>query len=204
MRIIPEKSDMLQHWMFSQIHEDRDDCIFIQDGAPPHFHHEVRQYLDDTSPGRWMGRKQSTDDPSRMLSTPSNLNVIQGATVLLPCNVLHLDRKVRVWKHLPSRILFSGTISVSRDAKIHLVNGSSLRIDDITPQYAGAYVCFISNHPFLTVTHRIQVLVPPSIEQDPPNGKAIVRKGNPATITCNVSGIPNPVVTWSHEYNGEQ
>ncbi|GBO12867.1 hypothetical protein AVEN_108150-1 [Araneus ventricosus] len=61
MRIIPEKSDMLQHWMFSQIYEDRDVRIFIQDGAPPHFHHEVRQYLDDTSPGRWMGRSGQRD-----------------------------------------------------------------------------------------------------------------------------------------------
>ncbi|KAF8788833.1 Hemicentin-1 like protein [Argiope bruennichi] len=148
--------------------------------------------------------EQSEDDSIRMLSTSSNLNVIQGSTVLLPCNVLNLDRKVRIWKHLPSRILFSGTISVSRDAKIHLVNGSSLRIDDITPQYAGEYVCLISHHHFLNVTHRIQVLVSPSIEQEPPNGKAVVRKGNQATITCNVSGIPKPVVTWTHEHNGVQ
>ncbi|GFT14447.1 peroxidasin [Nephila pilipes] len=143
-----------------------------------------------------------SDDSPLMLSTPSNLNVIEGATVLLPCNVLNIERKVRIWKHLPSRILFSGSISVSRDTQIHLVNGSALRIDAITPRYEGEYVCLVSHHPALNVTHRIHVLVPPTVEADPSSGKTIVRKGNAATLACNASGIPQPVITWTHEHDG--
>ncbi|GBM66255.1 hypothetical protein AVEN_35533-1 [Araneus ventricosus] len=33
----------------------------MQDGAPPHFHHKVRQYLNDTIPGRWIGRGEQYD-----------------------------------------------------------------------------------------------------------------------------------------------
>ena len=30
--------------------------IFQQDGAPPHWHKDVRRYLDSTLPRRWIGR----------------------------------------------------------------------------------------------------------------------------------------------------
>ncbi|GBM56129.1 hypothetical protein AVEN_168444-1 [Araneus ventricosus] len=36
---------MLQHLFLPQIQQDRDDFIFMQEGAPPHFHHKVQQYL---------------------------------------------------------------------------------------------------------------------------------------------------------------
>ncbi|GBM29149.1 hypothetical protein AVEN_140120-1 [Araneus ventricosus] len=54
--MIPVKSDLLQHWLFPQIEQARDDFIFIQGGALPHFQHEVRQYLKDTFVGRWIGK----------------------------------------------------------------------------------------------------------------------------------------------------
>ncbi|GBM40079.1 hypothetical protein AVEN_23166-1 [Araneus ventricosus] len=45
----PGKIGMSQQWLFPQIQQDRDDFIIMQDGAPPHFHHEVQQYLYDTT-----------------------------------------------------------------------------------------------------------------------------------------------------------
>ncbi|GBN36919.1 hypothetical protein AVEN_87533-1 [Araneus ventricosus] len=39
---------MLQHGLFPQIQQDRDDFIYMQDVAPPHFHPEVQQYLYGT------------------------------------------------------------------------------------------------------------------------------------------------------------
>jgi hypothetical protein len=33
-----------------------DNCIFMQDGAPPHWAVDVRNFLNDRLPGRWMGR----------------------------------------------------------------------------------------------------------------------------------------------------
>ena len=37
--------------------------IYQQDGAPPHFHHDVRGYLNDTLTHRWIGRVSQDDSP---------------------------------------------------------------------------------------------------------------------------------------------
>lgn len=37
----------------------RKQLIYQQDGAPAHFHHEVREFLDAKLPKRWMGRRGS-------------------------------------------------------------------------------------------------------------------------------------------------
>jgi hypothetical protein len=39
--------------------------IFEQDGAPPHFHRNVTTFLDETFPGRWVGRRGPTAWPPR-------------------------------------------------------------------------------------------------------------------------------------------
>jgi hypothetical protein len=45
---------MLINWLMPQLHEDN--FIFQQDGAPPHWNREVRNYLDANLPQRWIGR----------------------------------------------------------------------------------------------------------------------------------------------------
>jgi len=37
-----------------QLEEDSQDFIFQQDGAPPHFHNDVRWYLNEHLPQRWI------------------------------------------------------------------------------------------------------------------------------------------------------
>ncbi|PNF33829.1 hypothetical protein B7P43_G08609 [Cryptotermes secundus] len=50
--------DMLQTSIFLAIRELLgDERFYLQDGAPPHYHRDVRAYLDDTLPGRWVGRR---------------------------------------------------------------------------------------------------------------------------------------------------
>ena len=34
-----------------------------QDGAPPHYHQNVRAYLDDIVPGQWIGRRGAIEYP---------------------------------------------------------------------------------------------------------------------------------------------
>ena len=34
-----------------------EEFYFQQDGAPPHYHRDVRAYLDDNLPGHWIGRR---------------------------------------------------------------------------------------------------------------------------------------------------
>ncbi|GBL92696.1 hypothetical protein AVEN_119092-1 [Araneus ventricosus] len=45
--------DMLQLYAVPQFPEG---VIFQQDGAPPHYGNIVREFLDTTSPQRWIGR----------------------------------------------------------------------------------------------------------------------------------------------------
>lgn len=53
--------DMLQLWLFPQLQEEPENFIWQQDGAPPHWHISVRNWLNDVVPDRWIGR-QGPDD----------------------------------------------------------------------------------------------------------------------------------------------
>ena len=37
--------EMLQDWLFPQPNKDSENFIFQQDGAPPHWHNQVRRFL---------------------------------------------------------------------------------------------------------------------------------------------------------------
>ena len=47
---------LLQNWFLPQMSEDPEDFIFQQDGAPPHWHRDVRRFLNESLPQRWIGR----------------------------------------------------------------------------------------------------------------------------------------------------
>ena len=59
--------DMLQTSTLSAIRELYGDESFYlqQDGALPHYHRDVRMYLDETVPGRWIGRRSAVEFPPR-------------------------------------------------------------------------------------------------------------------------------------------
>lgn len=51
--------DMLENFLIPQLDEDEQHAVpfyYQQDGAPPHFLTEVRDFLDGRFPGRWIGR----------------------------------------------------------------------------------------------------------------------------------------------------
>ena len=55
---VPEVTylDMVSEWLLPQLQQDNEHFIFIQDGAPPHWHNGVRHYLDENLPRLWIGR----------------------------------------------------------------------------------------------------------------------------------------------------
>ncbi|XP_066996029.2 uncharacterized protein [Anabrus simplex] len=53
--------DLLTEWLLHQLSDDWDDYVLQQDGAPPHFHREVRAFLNQQLPQRWMGRGTEGD-----------------------------------------------------------------------------------------------------------------------------------------------
>ncbi|GBN23589.1 hypothetical protein AVEN_50873-1 [Araneus ventricosus] len=48
--------DMLQIWLFPQLQEDSNNFVFQKDGAPPHWKLEVREFLRNVIPNRWIVR----------------------------------------------------------------------------------------------------------------------------------------------------
>ncbi|KAG8256163.1 hypothetical protein J6590_075205 [Homalodisca vitripennis] len=53
---LKRKGACAKNWLFSQLQADSGDFIFQQDGAPPHWHNNVRQLLNNNLPHRWIGR----------------------------------------------------------------------------------------------------------------------------------------------------
>jgi hypothetical protein len=45
-----------------------EDMWYQQDGAPPHYHRDVRAYLDNTFPDRWIRRRGSVEYPPQRSS----------------------------------------------------------------------------------------------------------------------------------------
>ncbi|XP_071055457.1 uncharacterized protein [Onthophagus taurus] len=56
---------LLQQQIIPACQENLDDLWFQQDGAPPHYHLDVRRYLDTVFPARWIGRRGSVEWPPR-------------------------------------------------------------------------------------------------------------------------------------------
>ena len=52
-------------WPIISQRPDTDALIFQQDGAPPHFGLNVRTWLDQRFPNRWMGRCRPIEWPAR-------------------------------------------------------------------------------------------------------------------------------------------
>ena len=59
--------DMLQNfvWPILQNHPNIEHLLWQQDGAPPHFHHDVTAWLDRNFNQRWIGRRGPTEWPAR-------------------------------------------------------------------------------------------------------------------------------------------
>ena len=54
--------DILENWLMPQLpSEEVQGSIYQQDIAPPHWHKEVQEYLNEYLPGRLVGRAAATD-----------------------------------------------------------------------------------------------------------------------------------------------
>jgi hypothetical protein len=76
---------MLQPWLMPQLQEDSVDFIFQQDGAPPHFHFDVRTHLSANLPVVGLGA--SDNDPP-----------------LLPCPPRSPDLTPFLWGYIKDRV----------------------------------------------------------------------------------------------------
>ena len=120
-----------------------------------------------------------------------------GGEVKLECDVTNLGDMVLMWKQ-GRRVLTAGRLMVRRDPRLRL-EGTNLIITNLEAEDAGSYDCEIeaeSDRP-VSVSHKLDILIPPSIFSEPADGNVVVKRGSSVSIRCLATGNPEPVVTWS-------
>lgn len=71
--------------------------------------------------------------------------------------LIFADNYVVAWKR-GIAILSAGSVKVTPDPRVHLVNGYSLQIKNAVPQDAGDYVCQIATLEPREITHTVEIL----------------------------------------------
>ncbi|XP_037891604.1 neural cell adhesion molecule 2 isoform X1 [Glossina fuscipes] len=134
------------------------------------------------------------------ISRSETFKFVSGDTIVLPCEVANTDPYVVAWKR-GIAILTAGSVKVTPDPRVRLVNGFNLQIRDAVPQDAGDYICQIATMEPREITHTVEILVPPRIHHISTSGHLQVKKGSSVRIECSASGNPTPNVTWSRKNN---
>jgi hypothetical protein len=80
---------MFSEWLLPEMQQDSENFIFIQDGAPPHWHIGVRHYLDENLQRHWIGR--STDENMALTHSPPR------SPDLTPCDLF-------LWGYIKDRV----------------------------------------------------------------------------------------------------
>ncbi|XP_075147944.1 uncharacterized protein LOC142221942 [Haematobia irritans] len=134
------------------------------------------------------------------ISRSETFKFVAGDTIVLPCEVANTEPYVVAWKR-GIAILTAGSVKVTPDPRVRLVNGFNLQIRDAVPQDAGDYICQIATMEPREITHTVEILVPPRIHHMSSSGHLQVKKGSSVRIECSASGNPTPNVTWSRKNN---
>lgn len=142
-------------------------------------------------------------DPTVMpkfVSRGQTFRAVIGDTLVLPCEVEDLGEYVLLWRR-GSSVISAGTLMVTRNTRLRLIDGYNLEINNVMPQDAGDYVCQISDIENRDQIHTVEILVPPSIKTQPASGQLTARKGGTITMECKASGNPVPSIQWTRKNN---
>jgi len=134
-------------------------------------------------------------------SKPNTYRAQVGNSVILICQVENLGDSSIIWKE-SNRIISADKQIIRKDDRLSLMDGYDLRIDNLEETDSGEYVCEIETHGSpLHQTSQLEILVPPSVQPLPQDGKFVVRKGSTITLECESKGNPPPKITWQRSNN---
>jgi hypothetical protein len=120
---------MPQNWLLPQMSEDSEVFIIQQDGAPPHWHQDVRRFLNESLPQRWLGHV-GKEDLALQFWTPRSPDLTPYAFLLWGF--------VKVAVYVPSlpttlddlkNLTTTAVNSVTQDILLRVWNESSYRLD---------------------------------------------------------------------------
>ncbi|VDI80368.1 protein-methionine sulfoxide oxidase MICAL [Mytilus galloprovincialis] len=136
---------------------------------------------------------------------PAKKNVIHGQSLTIECNIygkpfpFTIEWTKQLGKEkaivpLHEKYRYSGGTVVS----------PSLTINCFKKDDEGLYVCSATNEAGVGLSNESQLIYieKPKVKISP--DKQSVVRGNDQTLTCFVSGIPQPIVSWMRENNGEE
>ncbi|EDW38839.1 GL13761 [Drosophila persimilis] len=98
-----------------------------------------------------------TKNEPMFISRSETFKFITGETIVLPCEVANTDTYVVAWKR-GIAILTAGSVKVTPDPRVRLVNGFNLQIREALPTDAGDYICQIATMDPREITHTVEIL----------------------------------------------
>ncbi|ESO92560.1 hypothetical protein LOTGIDRAFT_120413 [Lottia gigantea] len=129
-----------------------------------------------------------------------NVTVKEGTTAILPCSVKFLGKHQVIWTDQWSTLLTFEDRRIIDDERISVerpfTKDWNLHIRHVKYGDQGIYNCQINTSPVKIKTVNLKVQVPATIIHHLSSEDQTAREGDTVTLTCNVTGIPAPSVTW--------
>ncbi|XP_055935206.1 lachesin-like isoform X2 [Argiope bruennichi] len=142
-------------------------------------------------------------EPEFVQSIP-NVTAVLGGEAELPCTVENLGSYRVAWIRVESQtILTIHKNIISRNYRITLNHKDhrhyNLHITNVQEQDRGSYMCQINTVPMKKQIGYLDVVVPPQFNQTDRSTEVLAREGTNVTLSCAVTGHPQPTVTWQRE-----
>lgn len=129
-----------------------------------------------------------------------NVTVVAGQTAVLPCSIDYLNKFKVAWLDHNSIPLTYEDRRVVDDPRFSVVRPYpkewNLQVRDVRWEDQGQYRCTINTNPVKNKVIMLHVKVPPTILDYLSSEDLTVQEGDTVVLECNVTGVPQPEVTW--------
>ncbi|UYV77101.1 hypothetical protein LAZ67_14003304 [Cordylochernes scorpioides] len=92
---------------------------------------------------------------------------------------------------------------ITRDTRIRVSHNGDrqwfLHIKDVRLEDEGFYMCQINTEPMVSQEGYLDVLIPPSIQEEGTSSDTVVEEHSKISLACRASGDPPPLITWRRE-----